>query len=115
MGIFKTEVEKAQLEVEKNKAIVDKYTAEQTAIAQEKQREKDEAERVLREKNRLEQLYHLSEKPVIRFLYLVAFVQQHPTMTTVNSDGTLRKFTYDELITNYKLKDFVAKLNDLVE
>ncbi|MBE3120813.1 MAG: hypothetical protein IMZ58_01205 [Thermoplasmata archaeon] len=50
MGIFgKTEMEKAKLEIEKQQAIVDKYNAEQTAVAREKQAKKTKMEKELRQ------------------------------------------------------------------
>jgi len=76
---------------------------QERAIAVEKQRELDEIARVQREKDNLERQFHLSEKPLVRLLYLIDFCVRTKDLTVVNSDGTLKKYTYAELLKLFNL------------
>lgn len=115
MGILKTEVEKAQREIEKNKAIVDKFQAEEQAKA------KAEADRLLETQNRERefqyqcQVYLINRPPFERFLGLLQWISSHPGNRVLQSDGSFKVVSLDELTTAFRVKKLVDALNLLDE
>jgi len=117
MGIFKSEVEKAQLEIEKNKAIVDKYTAEQTAVAREKQRKDNVRQKEKKSFDRNCQNYGWNQPIMNRFFLLLSWLNQHPdrTVVYVNEHGAQQHKTVslDELIKSFRLESLILALQEL--
>jgi hypothetical protein len=106
--VFGNKESKGKLEQEiadKNMSL-QKILDEEKRIADEKQREQNEKNRVQREKDQAEQQFHLSEKPLVRLLHLIEFCSLHPGLIVINSNGTIKKYTYAELLTLYNLSDF---------